>query len=123
MVWYGMVEVCEGAPVAVRGWAWLLKTVPDYIHKNIKFYILFNQTCSSAWHAPSFAASTLHWSTQRSQPQPVRFKMAVNNLCSFSVVALIVVAAGPWRVHAERPGESGDHMFLKSICKQGLEVG
>ena len=22
LVWYGMVEVCEGAPVAVSGWVW-----------------------------------------------------------------------------------------------------
>ena len=49
-VWYGMVEVCEGAPVAVGGWVLTDRHVPGTRgDKGVKTCNVFKYVCCTYW--------------------------------------------------------------------------
>ena len=47
MVWYGMVEVCEGAPVAVSGWRSNTVVVTETKHRETWYLLKISQTFAS----------------------------------------------------------------------------
>ena len=57
MAWYGMVDVCEGAPVAVIVMAWPFQGQRLFIFQKIEFT---RDTCKRAWAPTHHACKTQH---------------------------------------------------------------
>ena len=55
MVWYGMVEVCEGAPVTVCGW--VLHTIP---YHTIPYHTYMDPDASAARHPSQTSTMPYH---------------------------------------------------------------